>query len=146
MNIRLISFTGAGKKLADACAALLCADGEDACAESFSELGCPLKSWVQARFSDSDALIFISAAGIAVRSCAPFLKSKTSDPAVLCCDEKGQFVIPILSGHIGGGNRLAVRLARLIGAHPVLTTATDTEQVFAVDDWAVSHGMTVRNP
>ena len=62
-------------------------------------------------FSSADALIFIGACGIAVREIAPYLVSKKTDPAVLCIDEKMQFVIPLLSGHIGGANALAVKLA-----------------------------------
>ena len=94
------------------------------------------KEWTESRFADSDALVFVCACGIAVRSIAPFLKSKKEDPAVLVVDELGKAVIPILSGHYGGANELAEELARLIGARPVITTATDLNNRFAVDTFA----------
>ena len=62
-------------------------------------------------FANMDALIFVGACGVAVRSIAPFVRDKKTDPAVLCLDERASFVIPLLSGHIGGANALAARLA-----------------------------------
>ncbi len=84
-------------------------------------------------FSVFDGLIFIMAAGIAVRMIAPHVESKLSDPAVLVMDEKGLHVISLLSGHIGGANALARQLGHALGAEPVITTATDVEQKLAVD-------------
>ena len=95
------------------------------------------------RFSSMDALIFIGACGIAVREIAPYLVSKKTDPAVLCIDEKMQFVIPLLSGHIGGANDLARRLAAALGASAVITTATDVNGKFAADAWAAKNGCAI---
>ena len=71
-----------------------------------------------ASFSSMDALIFVGACGIAVREIAPYVKSKKTDPAVVCIDEAGRFVIPLLSGHIGGANALAVELAEKLEVSP----------------------------
>ncbi len=81
-------------------------------------------------------LVFIGAAGIAVRAIAPWIKDKFTDPAVLVMDEKGRYVIPILSGHVGGAAALADRIAALTGAQAVHTTATDVQGKFAVDVFA----------
>lgn len=90
-------------------------------------------------FAKADALLFICAAGIAVRSIAPVLQHKSVDPAVLVIDERAKFCISLLSGHAGGANELAERIAALFkekGTLPVITTATDREEKFAVDDFA----------
>lgn len=94
-------------------------------------------------FAGHDALIFIGACGIAVRDIAPHLKSKITDPAVLVMDDRGKFVIPILSGHIGGANALARRIAEMIGATAVITTATDGAGKFSCDAWATTHGCAI---
>lgn len=93
-------------------------------------------AWAGKKFLDSDALIFIGATGIAVRSIAPYVASKKSDPAVLVIDECGRFVISLLSGHLGGANELALKAAEILHAVPVVTTATDLHQRFAVDVFA----------
>ena len=94
-------------------------------------------------FSAMDALIFVGACGIAVREIAPYVQSKKTDPAVLCIDEAGRFVIPLLSGHIGGANALAEKLAGKLDATAVVTTATDVRGKFAVDAWAARHGCAI---
>lgn len=95
-----------------------------------------LQSWTGERFRDSESLIFISASGIAVRAIAPFVKDKFSDPAVVSVDEAGRFAVPLLSGHVGGANDLARRVAVLTGGQAAVSTATDVNGVFAVDQWA----------
>lgn len=99
--------------------------------------------WTGKHFSKFDALIFVGACGIAVRSIAPYVKKKTTDPAVVVVDERGVFSISLLSGHIGGGNDLAQTAAKIIGAQPVVTTATDLNQVFAVDVFAKQNGCSI---
>lgn len=92
------------------------------------------------------ALVFFSAAGIAVRAIAPFVKSKLTDPAVIVVNDGGDYVIPLLSGHIGGANDIARELADELGAEAVITTATDNmDGVEAVDVWARREGFGVEN-
>ena len=90
-------------------------------------------------FHEVDALIFIGACGIAVRAIAPHVVRKTSDPAVIVLDEQGKHVISLLSGHIGGANDLARRIAGYTGGEAVITTATDVNGRFSVDAWAATH-------
>lgn len=109
---------------------------------------CPvndLRAWAAEQFSLCRALVFIGAAGIAVRSIAPFVRDKLNDSPVLVMDEKGAYVIPLLSGHVGGANDLAQRLAACLGAVPVLTTATDINGRFAVDVFASEHGFSIQD-
>lgn len=87
-------------------------------------------------FHRDTALIFIGATGIAVRMLAPLLVDKFHDPAVVVIDERGQHVISLLSGHIGGANNLARHLAGILGVDPVITTATDVNDVAALDTLA----------
>ena len=79
------------------------------------------------------ALIFIGALGICVRGIAPFLKDKKTDPAVVNLDVQGRFVQPVIAGHLGGANKLARELSRLLGAVPVLTTVSDTTDLWSLD-------------
>lgn len=101
---------------------------------------------LQQEWCRTDAFVFIGAMGIAVRHVAPFLESKVYDPAVLVLDEKGQFAIPVVSGHIGGGVTLARELAAVTGGQAVITTATDVEERFAVDVFAVKNHLWIENP
>ncbi|MDR1598893.1 MAG: cobalamin biosynthesis protein [Oscillospiraceae bacterium] len=103
-------------------------------------------AWTEGAFAESDALLFIGAAGVASRAIARHIRDKTTDPAVLVMDELGRHIIPILSGHIGGANRLARSLAARTGAEAVITTATDLNDVPAIDEWAVENGCAIENP
>lgn len=94
-------------------------------------------------FERADALVFFTAAGIAVRCIAPFVSDKFHDPAVLVVDESARFVIPLLSGHAGGANRLAGIIAKALDSQPVITTATDGRGLFAVDVFAVENGLVI---
>lgn len=113
-----------------------------------SEIHTPknLHEFMSEYFYQVKAIIFVSACGIAVRAIAPFLKSKLTDPAVIVIDEKAKFVIPILSGHIGGANELARKIAGIINAQAVITTATDLNNIIAVDEWAVKNNCVIENP
>ncbi len=102
-----------------------------------------VKEWLNEVFYQCNAIVFIGAIGIATRLIANLIVSKDSDPAVIVIDEKSKFVIPILSGHIGGANLLAQRIADLIGAVPVITTATDINNKFAVDVFSVDNNCVI---
>lgn len=94
-------------------------------------------------FHSSDALIFVCACGIAVRTISPYIRSKLTDPAVIVIDDCAKFVIPILSGHIGGANVLSEIIAEKINAVPVVTTATDTGKKFSPDSFAKANELII---
>lgn len=101
----------------------------------------PLSQFVGPLFSWADTLVFVGSTGMAVRAIAPWVRSKKTDPAVIVTDEAGQYVISLLSGHIGGANGQTRLLAQALGATPVITTATDVNSRFSVDDWAARNGL-----
>ena len=105
-----------------------------------------LSGWAAEHFRQDSALVFIGSCGIAVRAVAPFVSSKTGDPAVVVIDELAAYAVSLLSGHLGGANELAAELASLTGALPVITTATDRSGVFSIDTWAKKQGLTIANP
>ncbi len=104
-----------------------------------------LIQWTGEQFHARTALLFIGACGIAVRAVAPFVRDKLEDPMVLVMDEAGRYVIPVLSGHYGGANELAERIAKKTGAAAVITTATDVNSLFAVDVFARKNGLAICN-
>lgn len=103
-------------------------------------------SILEENWTKFDAHIFIMATGIVVRKIAGLLKDKTVDPAVVVCDEKGQFAISLLSGHIGGANRLAREIAVILKGQAVITTATDVQGIMAFDELAAIQGWQIKNP
>ena len=103
----------------------------------------PYAPFLKEHWQDFDAVVFIGALGICVRSIAPALKNKYRDPAVVCIDSTGKFVIPVVSGHVGGANDLARRLAALLGAEAVVTTQSDNEGLWALDTLDRTYGWQV---
>jgi cobalt-precorrin 5A hydrolase/precorrin-3B C17-methyltransferase len=93
-----------------------------------------------------DGHVFVMASGIVVRKIAPFLTSKTEDPAVVVCDELGRFAVSLVGGHIAGANRLTQSVATSLGGQAVLTTATDVQGVIAFDELAARYGWRIENP
>ena len=148
-TIGIIAFTKAGCALAKKLADGLGLGSGSVCgpARFADELGIDaygsLDAWTQAHFATDDALIFVGASGIAVRAIAPHVRDKFSDPAVVSVDEAGRFVVPLLSGHVGGANELARDIAVITGGQAAVSTATDVNGLFAVDEWAARHGFAI---
>lgn len=154
MKLAIISFTENGIKLSKTVAKRLsrrkvtlytkCSryTAEDLKVQRVKE---SLQVWTAQRMAEGDALLFIGACGIAVRAIAPNLTDKLHDVPVLVMDEEGQYVIPILSGHVGGANELAREFADLMDARPVITTATDVQKKFAVDLFAKRNHLEIMN-
>lgn len=113
--------------------------------EGVHAIDADLAAEVKRLFKSYKGLAFIMAAGIVVRLIAPLVKDKRRDPAVVVLDEGGQYVISLLSGHAGGANDLADTLAGLIGAQPVITTASDVQDTLAVDTIASRLGCLVED-
>ena len=151
MNLALTAFTARGARLAEALTAALEGEGHTCTlavpARLAPETGHPgyesLGRWTGEQFARCGALIFVGASGIAVRAIAPYVKDKFTDPAVVSVDEGGRFVVPLLSGHVGGANELARKLADLTGGQAAVSTATDVSGLFAVDEWAARRGMAI---
>lgn len=102
-----------------------------------------VKACVDVYFEQVDAIVFVTASGIAVRSVAEHLTHKSKDPAIVCMDECSKHVISLVSGHAGGANALTQMLADVMWATPVITTATDVEGQFSIDDYAREHNLVV---
>lgn len=150
MKIALISFSRSGALLSEKIGEFL-EKGNDkvtiAIKSAYIEgsIEESVKEWTKKQFPIQDAILFVGAAGIAVRSIGPMVESKCKDPAVLVIDEKGKYCIPILSGHIGGANALAQRLSQTFGMEAVITTATDIQGKWAVDVFATQNHLQIQN-
>jgi len=102
-------------------------------------------SEVKSAFAKNDVLVFIMAAGIVTRLLAPLIESKAIDPAVLVIDQKGKYVIPLLSGHLGGANDYASDIADFLGAQAVITTASDLCQIMSFEMVASRNNLQIEN-
>lgn len=154
MKVALISFTEQGAKLCRRIETGLSTAGHECRAYGkvvYAEkagilpLRDSLTGWTVSAFAENDALVFVGACGIAVRAVAPHVRDKTVDPAVIVVDETGKYAISLLSGHLGGANDLSAGIAGLIGAEPVITTATDLNEKFAVDDWSKKNHLLIQD-
>ena len=105
-----------------------------------------VKKYFPILFYEYDAIIAIMASGILIRSIAPLIESKTTDPAVINIDDNGKFVISTLSGHIGGANELTNKISDLIDATPVITTSTDVNNKLGIDVLARDLYLSIDNP
>lgn len=142
---KLISFTDVGKRLMLSLRDYL-SGGAKTNEQSDNEVAADslsLDEWTRQNFKKGNILVFIGAVAIAVRAIAPYVKDKTTDPAVIVIDENGAFVIPILSGHIGGAVKASREIAEILGAIPVITTATDVRGEFAIDVFARENNLEI---
>lgn len=142
LRVTILPVTERGAGLGQTIAALF--DGAELCSPKTLKAG-GLKRTVESLWKRTDAVIFIGATGIAVRMIAPYLKSKATDPAVLVADETGNFVISLVSGHLGGANELARRVAAATGARAVITTATDSHGLPCIEEIAAHCGLAIEN-
>lgn len=131
MKIGVIAITRGGRELAEKLSAML---NEATFLEK--EEGQKVADTIAENWQGYDAFICIMATGIVVRAIAPLLTDKLTDPCVIVVDEKGRHAISLLSGHVGGGNALARKVAGHLGGTAVITTASDTLELVALDLWA----------
>lgn len=138
MRIGLIAITTGGLSLAEKIAEQF--DNASVISKSRNEKVADL---FQKHWSTFDGFICVMATGIVVRSIAPLLSDKKTDPCVLVCDQEGQHVISLLSGHLGGGNALATEVAAITTGTAVITTASDTLGMVALDIWAQENQLVI---
>lgn len=134
MRIGVLALTSGGRKLAAKIAEEL--PGSNVIGVKQGIATAFLENWEKC-----DAFVAIMATGITIRAIAPLLKNKTLDPAVIGLDEKGSHVISLLSGHLGGANLLAHKIAAITTGTAVITTASDTLNLTALDLWAKTHNL-----
>jgi cobalt-precorrin 5A hydrolase len=105
-----------------------------------------LRDCVRDNFTKYSGHIFIMSTGITVRVISDLIESKTKDPAVLVIDDRALNVISLLSGHIGGANKLCIEIAKILDSNPVITTATDVNKLPAIDVISVENDLAIENP
>lgn len=113
--------------------------------KDIKKINCTLNEWTGLHFKTDDIIIFTGACGIAVRSIAPFIQDKCSDPAVIVIDDMGLNVISLLSGHIGGANKWTRLIALKLNANPVITTSSDIHNKIAIDLLAGQNDLYIEN-
>lgn len=101
-----------------------------------------INSCISDIYDEVKSIIFIGAMGICVRSIAPYIKDKHTDPAIVNIDSTGKYVISVLSGHVGGANDLTQRIAHILGAEAILTTQSDNTNLWALDILGEKYGWT----
>ncbi len=143
MRIAIISVSNKGESLAKILKEKLDNDSTIIKADLYHK---NVKKYFPILFYEYDAIIAIMASGILIRSIAPLIESKVTDPAVLNIDDNGKFVISTLSGHLGGANKLTEKVSALIGAIPVITTSTDVNKKLGIDVLAKDLYLSVENP
>lgn len=109
----------------------------------YMEINGSLKEFMGYAFYNFSEIIMIMSCGIAVRTLAPYIESKLTDPAVIVLDELGNSVISLISGHIGGANELSKKVAKITEGNAIITTASDTIGVESVDMFAKRNGLLV---
>ena len=130
MKIAIVSVSNKGQKLALNLKEKLDSDSTIIKCDLFHK---NVKKYLKIAFFEYDAVIAIMASGILIRTIAPYIESKVTDPAILNIDDNGKFVISTLSGHLGGANSLTNKIANLINAVPVITTSTDVNRKLGID-------------
>lgn len=113
--------------------------------KDIENINCSLREWTGIHFEEDDIIIFTGACGIAVRSIAPFINSKCTDPAVLVADDMGINIISLLSGHLGRANEWTKILASAINANAVITTSSDIHNKIAIDLFAERNNLYIEN-
>ncbi|NLY46902.1 MAG: cobalt-precorrin 5A hydrolase [Tissierella sp.] len=135
MKLACLSFTDKGKLLGERLLAID-DDNYEMGHVPNSEVEDGIKGFLERSWTEYDGFIFISATGIAVRMCQPYIKSKDIDPAIVVIDDEGKFSISLLSGHLGGANGIAKSIGDYIGATTVITTASDNRGIDSIDLFA----------
>jgi cobalt-precorrin 5A hydrolase len=138
MTIAILSVTTGGRRLAEKIAGVL---GNEAVIPA----GRATVKTLQEAWTSCEAMICVMSAGIVVRSVGPLCRDKYTDPCVIVLDEGGRHVISLLSGHLGGGNELARRVAAITGGEAVITTSSDTLGRTALDLWVAENRLLLRS-